>query len=201
MEQKKDGTNTPVKSRTLSSANGRRFEIHGTSPFVEQEQQKIGFRVKSENGTSKPSRTWNFNRALLKSEHKISRLSRKKSRNSEKPLSERAWGPCHTLQPTSIFHGERRNLVPIASRLLHLKITDYNGFEGGAGVGWVERAFMLGFACRLLAPGTLQLSLKENISETQQLTTLNPTYVSASPPQSVINRKTKKVAYNTTAQF
>ena len=59
----------------------------------------------------------------------------------------------------------------------------------GVGLGWVERTFMLGFACRLPASSTFQLHLKEKISETQQLTTLNPTCVSASPPQIRCNQK------------
>ena len=41
-----------------------------------------------------------------------------------------------------------------------MKNPDYNGF-GGAGVGGVERASMLGFACRLPASYTFQLHLKE----------------------------------------
>ena len=53
-----------------------------------------------------------------------------------------------------------RNVV-IAANIL---FADYTGF-GGAGVGWVERAFMLGFACRLPASSTFPLHLKEKIAK------------------------------------
>ena len=50
--------------------------------------------------------------------------------------------------------------------------------RSGVGAGRVERGFMLGFTYRLLASSTFQSHLKEKISESQQITTLNPTYVS-----------------------